>query len=288
MGSGSKRLAALAVVCASMVTAGCGSGADDGAPQLPAAAPAKTFQLEGFQPPKRTAADTPSDVSFAIEQPDGKPLTAYATGSGPHTGVHVLYVRDDLSAIIHRHPPIAADGTIDDKVTFKEPGRWRVVVDAYPKAAGTLKNFQLFRWLDVSGAAKTTPLPPFKATQKVGGYTFAMEGSPSLKAIEATLIKVTVTDPEGKPARFTPYYGALAHAIFFRSGSLDYFHTHVCEPGATGCTSQLGAAQVTGTSSKPGDLEIGVLLPVAGTWRLFIQTKVGGKVLTAPFTLTVT
>jgi hypothetical protein len=31
-----------------------------------------------------------------------------------------------------------------------------------------------------------------------------------------------------------------------------------------------------------------VLLPVAGTWRLFIQTKVDGRVLTAPFTLAVT
>src|SRR5262249_20369531 len=162
-----------------------------------------------------------------------------------------------------------------------EPGRWRVVVDAYPKATGSLKNFQLFRWLNVDGAAKTTPLPAFSATEKVGGYTFTMQGSPNLKAIEAPLIKGTATDPHGQPADFTPYSGALAHAIFFRADSLDYFHTHVCEPGATGCTSQLGSASVTGTSSKPGDLEIGVLLPVAGTWRLFIQTKVNGKVLTA-------
>jgi hypothetical protein len=151
-----------------------------------------------------------------------------------------------------------------------------------------LKNFQLFRWLDVGGTAKAAPLPPFEATQKVGGYTFKMEGTPRLKAVEATLLKVSVTDAAGNPAAFTPYYGALAHAIFFKEGSLDYFHTHVCAPGATGCTSQLGSTSVTGTSATPGDLEIGVLLPVAGTWRLFIQTKVDGRVLTAPFTLTVT
>jgi hypothetical protein len=30
-----------------------------------------------------------------------------------------------------------------------------------------------------------------------------------------------------------------------------------------------------------------VLLPVPGAWRLFLQCKVGGKVLTAPFTLKV-
>jgi hypothetical protein len=289
MGSWSKWPAALAVAGVMLVAAACGGGDEgSGAPQLPAAAPAKAFELADFQPGQATPAGKAADVSFEIKQPSGKALTDYATGSGPHTGVHLLFVRDDLSTIIHRHPPVKADGTIDDKVTFKESGRYRVVVDAYPKATGSLKNFQLFRWMDVGGQAKTAPLPAFEATQKVGGYTFKMAGTPQLKAVEATLLKVTVTDPDGKPAEFTPYYGALAHAIFFRADSLDYFHTHVCAPGATGCTSQLGSAQVTGTSSTPGDLEIGVLLPVAGTWRLFVQTKVNGKVLTAPFTLTVT
>ncbi len=98
---------------------------------------------------------------------------------------------------------------------------------------------------------------------------------------------VTVTAPDGKPAEFTPWYGALAHAIFFREGTLDYFHTHVCAPGASGCTSFLGATKVTGSSSTPGKLTVGVLVPVAGQWRLFLQTQVDGHILTAPFTLAV-
>ena len=99
---------------------------------------------------------------------------------------------------------------------------------------------------------------------------------------------MTVTDPNGRPATFTPWFGALAHAIFFRAGSLDYFHTHVCAPGATGCTSFLGGATITGSSSTPGNLKVGVLLPAPGSWRLFLQCKVNGHVLTAPFTLRVT
>ncbi len=98
---------------------------------------------------------------------------------------------------------------------------------------------------------------------------------------------IAVTGRDGRPATFTPWYGALAHAIFFRAGSLDYFHTHVCAPGTTGCTSTLGGAQVTGTSAAPGKLQVGVLVPVAGTWRLFVQTKADGRVITAPFTLKV-
>jgi hypothetical protein len=114
-----------------------------------------------------------------------------------------------------------------------------------------------------------------------------MKKVPSLHAIQAGLIDFDVTDPNGKPVRFTPYYGALAHAIFFRKGTLDYFHTHVCSAGAAGCTSTLGGTQVTGRSNAPGRLSVGVLVPVAGTWRLFLQTRVGDHILTAPFTLAV-
>ena len=96
-----------------------------------------------------------------------------------------------------------------------------------------------------------------------------------------------MTDPSGRPARFTPWFGALAHAIFFRAGSLDYFHTHVCAPGASGCTSVLGATKVTGSSTTPGKLTVGVLVPAPGRWRLFLQCRVNGRVITAPFTLTV-
>jgi hypothetical protein len=120
---------------------------------------------------------------------------------------------------------------------------------------------------------------------KVDGYTIALHGRPKLTAIEPAFLTVTVTDPEGRPARFAPWFGALAHAIFFRAGTLDYFHTHVCAPAASGCTSVLGATKVTGSSTTPGKLTVGVLVPVAGTWRLFLQCRVNGHVLTAPFTL---
>jgi hypothetical protein len=44
---------------------------------------------------------------------------------------------------------------------------------------------------------------------------------------------------------------------------------------------------VTGTSTAPGVLRVGVLLPLSGTWRLFLQCRVNGQVVTAPFTLVV-
>jgi hypothetical protein len=275
-------VAALAFVLA---VAGCGGSSS--APQTPTIQPARTFALDGFEPSGEATPGTPTTVSFTIRQPSGAPLTNYRRGAGPHTGVHLIFVRSDLGAIIHHHPPIGADGKIDDTVTFPTPGTYRLVVDAYPNLAGPLRNFQLFRTVKVKGTAPKQPLPPFRSSQVVDGFKFTIHGRPNLHAIQAGTLDMTVTDPQGRPVRFTPWFGALAHAIFFREGSLDYFHTHVCAPGATGCTSLLGAASVTGTSTTPGQLHVGVLLPVSGTWRLFLQTKANGQILTAPFTLKV-
>jgi len=145
-----RRGLALALLALALTTAGCGASSSATPPITVGAA--RTFQMARFQL-AGAVAGRPAHLSFAVDQPSGAPLTRYRTGSGPHTGVHVIFVRSDLGAIVHRHPPVGADGTIDDEVTFPSGGRYRMVLDVYP-AAGPQRNFQLFRWVDVGG--KTT------------------------------------------------------------------------------------------------------------------------------------
>ena len=187
-----------------------------------------------------------------MRQPDGQPLTQYKTGAGPHTGVHLIIVRDDLRYIIHEHPPIGRDGLLRQTVTFPAPGPYRVLVDLYPNLPGGQPNFQLFRSLTVAGAYHPRPLPAFRADQTIDGYHIDMRGHPALHAIQAAFVDVKVTDAHGQPVTFVPWFGALAHAIFFHAGSLDYFHTHVCAAGAPNCSSVLGGARVSGHPTAPG------------------------------------
>jgi hypothetical protein len=278
-----------------LAAAGCGSSSTPNGPTIGAA---RTYHLAGFEPSGPVQPGKPVAVSFKIVQPDGSTLTQFRTGAGPHTGVHMIYVRDDLSTIIHHHPPLHGQGKIADTVTFPSPGPYRLVIDVYPKScpdstpalpgtALTTCNYQLFNTIRVSGRYVPKALPSPTQAQTVDGFHFTLTGAGQLTADEAQLVKVKVTDPQGRPATFTPWFGALAHAIFFRRGSLDYFHTHICAPGAVGCTSILPGTTktVTGTSSTPGKLDVGVLVPVSGTWRLFLQCQVNHQILTAPFTL---
>jgi hypothetical protein len=277
---------ALAALAAAGPLAGCGSGAS-GAITAPHVAPARIFSLGAFEPAGAIHARLPTTMSFTVQMPDGKTLTTYKTGPGPHTGVHLIIVRDDLAYIIHDHPPIPPSGRLSQSVTFPAPGPYRVLVDVYPDIPGGEPNFQLFRKVDVPGAYHPVKLPPFKADEVVDGYHFVMQGRPRLHAIQAAFLHVGVTDPHGRPVHFVPWFGALAHAIFFKAGSLDYFHTHVCAPSAPNCGSLLGATRITGRATAPGKLTLGVLLPVSGTWRLFLQLKLGNRVITAPFTLNI-
>jgi hypothetical protein len=258
---------------------------------VPSVAPARTFTLSGVKvsPPGPIRPGHPVTLSFHITQPNGQTLTSFRTGPGPHTGVHLIIVRHDLAHIVHQHPPIDPDGQFTQTVTFPAPGPYRMLVDVYPKLPGVLPNFQLFHELTVQGSYHAEPLPPYQPTQVVDGYHFRMLPHPQLHAIQAQFLHVNVTDPAGRPARFTPWFGALAHAIFFRKGSLDYFHTHICAPNAPNCGTLSGvrATAIKGSSAAPGKLTIGVLVPLPGTWRLFLQMKLGGRIVTAPFTLEV-
>ena len=282
----SARLALGLILLAGLV-AGCGSSSG-GAVTVPPVAPARVFTLGDFAPTQTITPNRPVRMTLAVKLPSGKTLTTYETGPGPHTGVHLIIVRNDLAYIIHDHPPITANGVLHQTVTFPAPGPYRVLVDIYPDIPGGQPNFQLFRSIRVAGAYHPQPLPPFKADQVIDGYHFEMAGGePRLHAIQAMFVHVNVTNEHGQPVKFVPWFGALAHAIFFHQGSLDYFHTHVCAPNAPNCASILGASRITGHSSAPGKITLGVLLPVAGTWRLFLQMKLHGKVVTAPFTLRV-
>jgi hypothetical protein len=244
-------LGALAIAVPAI--AACGSSSS-GAVSAPVIGAAKTFSLAGFEPAAKVVPGKPTTVSFTIQQPNGKPLTAYKTGSGPHTGVHLIIVRDDLAYIIHQHPPVGANGQLRQTVTFPAPGRYRVLVDAYPNIPGGQPNFQLFKTVDVKGAYHPKALPPFTSDQTVDGYHIDMRGHPKIHAIQAQFVHVDVTDPHGKRVTFVPWFGALAHAIFFHQGSLDYFHTHICAPNAPNCGALPGvaASRVAGTSTAPG------------------------------------
>ncbi|MEO9176109.1 MAG: hypothetical protein ABI317_11410 [Gaiellales bacterium] len=282
-----RRLGApLALFAFALALAGCGSSGS-GTPLVPTVAPARTFKLGDFEPGASVAPHHAITVSFHIVLPSGQTLTHFRTGPGPHTGVHLILVRNDLSVIVHKHPKIAPDGTVRQSVVLPEPGRYHVLVDVYPIIPATpqLVNFQMTTSLLARGHATNVPLPPYSPSVTVRGYHVKILKTPRISALTPAFVTIRIRNPQGTSPQLEPWFGALAHAIFFRVGSLAYFHTHICAPSAPGCSSLVGGKALTGRGTSNGLLHVGILLPQSGTWRLFLQFQVDHHILTAPFTL---
>jgi hypothetical protein len=144
------------VLLAATVLTGCGGSSS---PSFPTIGAAKTYEVADFTPTVIPTAGKPTTVSFGIQQPDGTLMTKFKKGPGPHTGVHLIFVRSDLGYLIHLHPPVGADGKLSIPVTFPAPGKYRVVIDVYPADATIQPNFQLFRTITVRGAYSPMALP---------------------------------------------------------------------------------------------------------------------------------
>ena len=209
----------------------------------PTVQPAAVYKLDDFQPAGPIVAGKP--VARLVRDP----------AAGRHAADEVQARRRPA----HRRPPDLRPGrprlhhpqasadrrrrTIAETITFPAPGRYRLVVDVYPASADqqSTRTSSSSGSVDVKGAYTPKPLPPTSTTAGAGRLPLHAarrrrpEGDPG-----------AARDGRRHRARrreartFTPWFGALAHAIFFRKGSLDYFHTHVCAPGVSGCTSVLG------------------------------------------------
>jgi hypothetical protein len=124
-------------------------------------------------------------------------------------------------------------------------------------------------------------------------------------------LRIIVSDRRGEPARLEPYLGMAAHAAVIRLDGSVYVHLHPMgtittaaqaaflarDRGDTTANGALTLVEVDGQGhdymSMPAEaqgaatIEFPYAFPRPGGYRLFIQVKRGGRVLTGAFAVTV-
>ncbi|MQY05210.1 hypothetical protein [Actinomadura macrotermitis] len=218
--------------------------------------------------PKTTTvkAGEPTDFRFAINGPDGKPVTRFEPLHGKR--LHLIVARRDLSGFQHLHPAEGADGTWTIPLTLRDPGAYRFFTDIKP--AGAKK--QLTLGADVTAPGDYTPaaLPQAGQVAKVDGYEVKLDGA----LVPGRSSKLTLTvSKDGSPVTdLEPYLEAYGHLVALRDGDLAYLHVHPDGEPGDGRT-------------KPGPgITFYAEVPSPGAYRLYLDFQHKGKVRTAEFT----
>lgn len=200
-------------------------------------------------------------LRFRVLDGDGAPVrSGYELEA--ERRLHLILVRRDLTGYQHLHPKMAADGTWGVPLTVAEPGAYRVFA-AFQRDC---EERVLAADLVAPGDFQPRPLPAPATTARARGYEVEFT-RPALRAGHEALLHFTVTR-DGRPVRnLQPYLGARGHLVALRQGDLAYLHAHPEEH-----------------SEVAGEIPFAAEFLSAGSYRLFLQFRAGGKVQTVAFT----
>lgn len=233
--------------------------------------------------------------------------------------MHLFLVRDDLQDFAHLHPLMVDSSTFRTALPPLPPGRYRLYADVVHESGFTQT---LLDSVTLTGTGdQWRPDDPDDSWWR-GGYQPSAIGYPSGARMEdgSTMTWVRDSTPivagrdlelrfavrakDGKPVQLEPYMGMVSHAVITRDDGAVFVHLH---PSGTIAM----ASQLAYTMREPGDTVRGVLarritaaersespmtmegdpgtvtLPYAfprpGRYRIWVQVKANGRVLTGAF-----
>jgi hypothetical protein len=199
---------------------------------------------------------------FRITAAGGAPITSFAVVHDKP--LHFVVVRRDLTGFQHLHPTMAPNGTWSIDLNLAAPGSYRAIADFTAVVGGRQTPTTLGVDLTVAGDYRPVALPAPVPQATADGFTISYAGAPQTGATQPLLM--TVTGPDGKPARLEPYLGAFGHLVVLREGDVGYVHVHP-EPQLV-----------------DGAVKFWLAAPGPGRYRMFFDFQVAGKVHTAAFT----
>ncbi|MFC4065702.1 hypothetical protein [Actinoplanes subglobosus] len=204
-------------------------------------------------------------LEFTINGPGGAPVTTFAVVHDKP--LHLIVARRDLTGFQHLHPVMAPDGTWGVDLAFAEPGVYRMFADFTAQVGGARVATTLGTDLTVPGEYIPLTAPDPVRVVTTDDFQVGYEGTPVTESTQPLLM--SVADAAGKPVTLEPYLGAYGHLVMLRQGDLGYVHVH------------------PETQLVDGRIKFWLAAPSPGTYRMFLDFQVAGKVSTASWTVVV-
>lgn len=197
--------------------------------------------------------------TFEIRDAEGGTVTEFETLHGEPG--HLIVVRRDLTRFQHLHPTPDADGIWSVALALPDPGAYRAFVDVSVGGRPTTLGTDLL----APGTVELDPRPGSTRRATVEGYEVTLRPEEVIAGAETTL-EFEVRDGDGHVPQLEPYLDAFGHLVALREGDLAYLHVH--PEAGTGANGRVGFRAT---------------FPTPGRYRLFLQVRPDGELVTAPF-----
>ena len=230
--------------------------------------------------------------------------------------IHLFVVGEHLDAFAHLHPLLVDSSDFDAALPPLHAGRYRVYADLTRETGFAETLTDTLELPATTGSWR--PTDPDDAwwtasgNRDTGNVALLADGSrmtwdrddTALVAGQDAPLRFTVLAPDGRPAALDPYMGMAGHLLLTRADGSVFVHLHPL--GTISWASQqtfllrgpadtvLGAVgrrltemQRSGhmAAESPGStVSFPYALPKPGAYRLWVQVKRGGRILTAAFT----
>lgn len=206
--------------------------------------------------------------------------------------LHLFLVKKDgLGAFAHLHPIAIDPLTFESALPFLPPGAYFVFVDVVHEN-GFAETLVESVTLDAAPAMAWKPSDADDAmftgngvrspSRFDDGSTLSWDGANAAHVAGADAgLRFTLRDAKGALLKVQPYMGMAAHAVVVRDDGSVFVHLH-----PMGNTASIGTMP-TMSGEMPGTFEFPWAFPKGGTYRVWVQFRVGGGIRSAAFDVTV-
>ena len=225
---------------------------------------------------------------------------------GPSTGIHFRREPPE-DAFAHLHPVPSGADSFETALPALPEGRYRLFADVVREdgLAETLTAEAVLRPsragertgpVDADDSWRTGSVAPGPSQSLEDGSTMTWDTAVApLSSGTLTALRFNVTAADGSPAVLSPYMGMLGHAAILRDDGSVFVHVHPV--GTVSMAAQAAFARRMGEEAAmdhgahggaSGTVSFPYSFPRPGRYRLWVQVKREGRVLTGVFDANVT
>lgn len=195
--------------------------------------------------------------------------------------VHLVVINENGSFFEHTHPSRGAPGTYATTVTPTQPGRYTVYAEIERTDSGT----QVVRGeFAVMGEATAPPVQPQPlGPQHVGAYTITVSSSQMpLRAGEQTTFTASIADASGPVRDLQPWLGMAGHFLARSTDGAIFAHVHAAEK-----VPPYGRPIIVQGTTYGPNVRFAYSFPQPGEYRVWMQFKRAGEIITVPLKIVV-